>query len=156
MLLAVLALGFGLSASALERPGGYFLSGPEKPTATPVTRLVYAGPMPAVDATFAGKTETVSMARSRGSQNRLPWLWLDPAVQLQPARLPSIPNFELISEAKVATVNGRSIAADPLFNPLDSAPLDLRQKVGVGLMTIMPTPALPNAVEPETFCQGFC
>lgn len=151
MVLAVLACGLGLSASALEHPGGFFLADPERLAATPMTRLVYSGPMPALEAAVPEVEKPASVRLPVARQDRLPPLWLEPAIQPRPVSLPSIPHFELISEAKVATIKGRPITADPLFNSAEQ-----EEEPGGRLMTKMPMPAAPASGAALTFCQGFC
>ena len=140
--LVILACGFGLSASALQQPGGF----PETAVTEPATRLVYSGPMPAWE-------EPVARVQPRLERSVVDKIWVAPPVP-QPVSLPSIPDYELISDAKVARVKGLPFLADVQLGRAEPA----EPPLGRPFMTRLPRPALAAPVSDgaAVFCEGSC
>ncbi len=153
MVLLILACGVGLSASALERPGGYFLVAPALAPTPAITRLAFAGPMPPAPEAPAleGRWSAPDLVEARptweGEASTL-------AIKPQPVSLPSIPDFELISDTKVATIEGRPLLADPLLDAVEPTKVPVTSQ----FMTVLPQPARSASVPdgPQLFCDGFC
>ncbi len=154
--LVMFAFALSLSASAFERPGG----SAETTVSEPATRLVYSGPMPALEArvlrpalevrVLTPVVETSARYNRRGADD----VWVAPPVRPQPVSLPDIPDYELIADSKVATIKGEPLLADVEFGP------DEPEEAAEVLlfMTRLPTPdlAVPASAGARLFCDGFC
>ncbi|MHA1566709.1 MAG: hypothetical protein ACTSX7_15470 [Alphaproteobacteria bacterium] len=80
-------------------------------------------------------------------------VWVAPPIP-QPVGLPNIPDYELISDAKVATLRGLPFLADVQFDSPETVELPPERP----FMTRLPVPALaaPLSDVPTVFCDGFC
>jgi len=172
--LVILAFALGLSASVFERPGGLA----ETTVSEPATRLVYSGPMPALEtrvlrpalevrvltpvvkapvlrpALEAPVLTPVVKALTRSDRRVANGVWLAPPIRPQPVSLPDIPDYELIAESKAASIKGQPLLADVQFGP--DEPEEAAE--ARPFMTRLPTPDLapPTSDGAGLFCDGFC
>lgn len=163
--LVILAFALGLSASAFERPGG----SAETTVSEPATRLVYSGPMPALEtrvlrpaleapvltpALEAPVLTPVVKALTRSDRRVANGVWVAPPIRPQPVSLPDIPDYELIAESKAASIKGQPLLADVQFGP--DEPEEAAE--ARPFMTRLPTPDLapPASDGAGLFCDGFC